>query len=207
MKESNFPQPTDEQLAGFREGDPIAINEVVELVLPPILRWAWGNYDLLPRDDVQDIVHQVLAEICHQPARYDPSLALFTTYVIRLLRLRMADLYITQREIEEQEEYGPDAYEKLLELPYNDTGTIDEDTRIVREDFFNQLEKHLEPFERELLQLMRKGIKSTKAAAAILSRYGPIADEERDVKNAKARLERKMAFIRKKLGFKLEDLS
>ncbi len=40
MKESNFPQPTDEQLAGFREGDPVAINEVVELVLPPILRWA-----------------------------------------------------------------------------------------------------------------------------------------------------------------------
>ncbi len=207
MKESNFPQPTDEQLAGFREGDPVAINEVVELVLPPILRWAWGNYELLPRDDVQDIVHQVLAEICHQPARYDPSLVLFTTYVIRLLRLRLVDLYATQRDIEEQEEYGPDAYEKLLALSYNDTGTIDEDTRIVREDFFHQLEEHLEPVERELLQLMRKGIKSTKAAAAILLRYGPIADEERDVKNAKARLERKMAFIRKKLGFKLEDLS
>lgn len=207
MKGSNFPQPTDEQLAGFREGDPIAINEVVELVLPPILRWAWGNYELLPRDDVQDIVHQVLAEICHQPARYDSSLALFTTYVIRLLRLRLADLYTTQREIEEQEEYGPDVYEKLLALPYNDTGTIDEDTRIVREDFFCQLEEHLEPVERELLQLMRSGIKSTKAAAAILSRYGPITDEERDVKNAKARLERKMAFIRKKLDFKLEELS
>lgn len=207
MKESNFPQPTAEQFAGFREGDPVAINEVVELVLPAILRWAWSTYELLPRDDVQDIVHQVLAEICHQPARYNPSLALFTTYVIRLLRLRLADLYAVQREIAEQEENGPDAYEKLLALPYNDTGTIDEDTRIVREDFFRQLEEHLEPVERELLQLMREGIKSTKESAAILSRYGLVADEERDVKNAKARLERKMLFIRKTLGYKLEDLS
>lgn len=206
MKESNFPQPTAEQLAGFREGDPVAINEVVELVLPPILRWAWRNYKFLSRDDVQDTVHQVLAEICHQPARYDPSLASFTTYVIRLLKLRLADLYAKQHEIDEQEEYGPDAYEKLLALPYNNTGTIDEDTRIVREDFFRQLEEHLEPVEHELLQLMRKGVKNTEAFAAILIRYGPVANEAGDVKNAKARLERKIVFINKTLGYKPEDL-
>src|SRR2546425_652217 len=83
-KECNFPQPSSEQLAGFQEGDPLVANEIVELVLPSILRWAWTHYKLLPQDDVQDIVHQVLAEICHHSARYDPERVLFTTYVIGL---------------------------------------------------------------------------------------------------------------------------
>jgi DNA-directed RNA polymerase specialized sigma24 family protein len=206
MKESNFPQPSSEQLAGFQEGDPLVANEIVELVLPSILRWAWTHYKLLPQDDVQDIVHQVLAEICHHSARYDPERAVFTTYVIGLLKLRLADLYATQQEIDEKVESGPDAYEKLLSLPYNDTETLDEDTRIVREDFFHQVEEHLEPVERELFQLMRKDVKSTRAFAAVLVRNGPVSDEEREVKNAKARLMRKVTFIAKTLGYAPEDL-
>ncbi len=206
MKESNFPQPSSEQLASFREGDPLVANEIVELVLPSILRWAWTQYKLLPQDDIQDIVHQVLAEICHHYARYDLGRVLFTTYVIGLLKLRLADLYTEQQEIDEKEESGPDAYEKLLSLPYNDSEALDEDTRIVREDFFQQVEDHLEPVEREMFQLMRKDVKSTKAFAAILIRYGPVTDEERDVKNAKARLMRKVTFIGKTLGYAPEDL-
>ena len=206
MKESSFPQPTNEQLASFREGDPVTINEVVELVLPSILRWVWKHYKLLSQDDVQDIVHQVLAEICHHYARYDPERVLFTTYVIGLLKLRLADLYATQQERDEKAESGPDAYEKLLSLPYNDIEELDEDTRIVREDFFRQVEEHLEPVEREFFQLMRKDVKSTRAFAAVLVRYGPVSDEERDVKNAKARLMRKVTFIGKTLGYAPEDL-
>jgi DNA-directed RNA polymerase specialized sigma24 family protein len=206
MKESNFPQPSSEQLASFQEGDPLAANAVVELVLPSIQRWAWTQYKLLPQDDVQDIVHQVLAEICHHYARYDPERVLFTTYVIGLLKLRLADLYATRQVIDEKEEYGPDAYEKLLSLPYNDTEALDEDTRIVREEFFRQVEEHLEPVERELFQLMRNDVKSTRAFAAVLVRYGPVSDEERDVKNAKARLMRKAIFIGKTLGYAPEDL-
>lgn len=206
MKESNFPQPSSEQLAGFQEGDPLVANEIVELVLPSILRWAWTHYKQLSKDDVQDIVHQVLAEICHHSARYDPARALFTTYVIGLLKLRLADLYTAQQEIDKKVESGPDAYEKLLSLPYNDTEILDEDTRIVREDFFRQVEEHLELVERELFLLMRKDVKSTKAFVAVLVHNGPVSDEEREVKNAKARLMRKVAFIAKALGYALEDL-
>jgi len=205
-KESNFPQPSSEQLASFREGDPLVANEIVVLVLPSILRWAWTQYKLLPQDDVQDIVHQVLAEICHHYARYDPKRALFTTYVIGLLTRRIADLYAVQQKIDEKEESGPDAYEKLLSLPYNDIEALDEDTRIVREDFFRQVEEHLEPVERELFQLMRNDMKNTETFAAVLARYGPVSDEERDVKNAKARLMRKVTFIGKTLGYAPEDL-
>jgi hypothetical protein len=206
MKESNFPQPSAEQLAGFRDGDPLVANEIVELVLPSILRWAWTQYKQLPQDDVQGIVHQVLAEICHHYARYDPQRALFTTYVIGLLTRRLADLYAVQQKIDEKEESGPDAYEKLLSLPYNVIESLDEDTRIVREDFFRQVEEHLEPVERELFQLMRNDVKSTEAFAAVLVRYGPVSDEERDVKNTKARLMRKVTFIAKTLGYAPEDL-
>ena len=97
MRESNFPQPSPEQLAGFQEGDTLVANEIIELVLPSILRWAWTQYKLLPPDDVQDIAHQVLAEICRHYASYDPERALFTTYIIGLLKLRLADLYTTQQ--------------------------------------------------------------------------------------------------------------
>jgi DNA-directed RNA polymerase specialized sigma24 family protein len=206
MKESNFPQPSSEQLASFREGDPLAANEIIELILPSILRWAWTQYKLLLQDDVQDIVHQVLAEICHHAARYDPERVLFTTYVIGLLKLRLADLYATKQQINEKEESGPDAYEKLLSLPYNDSEALDEDTRIVREDFFRQVEEHLEPVEQELFLLMRNDVKSTRAFAAVLVRYGSVFDEERDVKNAKARLMRKVTFIGNTLGYAPEDL-
>jgi len=206
MKESTFPQPSSEQLASFREGDPLVANEIVVLVLPSILRWAWAQYKRLSQEDVQDIVHQVLAEICRHAARYDPERGLFTTYVIGLLKLRLADLYATQQEIGEQEEFGPNAYEKLLSLPYNDSEALDEDTRIVREDFFREVGEHLEPVERELFRLMRNDVKSTKAFATVLVRYGPVSDEERDVKNAKARLMRKVTFIGKTLGYAPEDL-
>lgn len=206
MKESNFPQPSPEQLASFREGDTLVANEIVELILAPILRWAWTQYKLLPQDDVQDIVHQVLAEICYHYARYDPERVLFTTYVIRLLKLRLADLYATQQERDEKEENGPDAYEKLLSLPYNDTEALDEGTRIVREEFYRQVEEHLDPVEQELFQLMRRGVKSTRDFTAVLVRYGPVSDEERDVKNAKARLMRKVTLIAKTLGYAPEDL-
>jgi DNA-directed RNA polymerase specialized sigma24 family protein len=206
MKETNFPRLTDEQLAGFRNGDPFIINEIVKLILPPVLRWAWRQYRLLQRDDVQDIVHQVIAEICHQPQRFDPARASLPTYVIRLLKLRLADLYAKQQEVDNQEEYGPDAYEKLLSLPYNSTEVLDKDTRIVREEFFDQLDEHLEPVERELLLLMRQGRKDTNVFVAVLTRYGLVEDEDREVKNAKARLIRKMTFIVRSLGYKLEDL-
>lgn len=206
MKESNFPQPTPEQLAGFQKGDPIIANEIVELTLPPILRWAWTHYKSLPQDDVQDVVHQVFAEICYHYARYDSRRVLFTTYVIGLLKRRLADLREMHQEIDENEESGPDAYEKLLSLPYNDIEALDEDTRIVREAFLGQLEEHLEPSERELFQLMRNDVKSSRYFAAVLIRYGPVSDEERDVKNAKARLMRKITSIAKTLGYALEDL-
>src|SRR5260221_2087540 len=111
MKESNFPQPSSEQLAGLQEGDPLVANEIVELVLPSILRWAWTQYKLLPQDDIQDIVHQVLAEICHHYARYDPGRVLFTTYVIGLLKLRLADLYAPQQEIHGKEGSGSECFE------------------------------------------------------------------------------------------------
>lgn len=35
---STFTQPTREQLDAFREGDPVAIDEVVTIVLPQIYR-------------------------------------------------------------------------------------------------------------------------------------------------------------------------
>jgi hypothetical protein len=206
MKESNFPQPSPGQLAGFQEGDPLLANEIAELILPPLLRWAWTHYKLLPQDDVQDTVHQVLAETCYHYSRYDPKRGLFTTYVIGLLKLRLADLYAEQQERNENVESGPDAYEKLFFLPYNDTEALDEDTRIVREAFFCQVEDHLEPVERELFQLMRNDVKSSAAFAAVLVRYGPVSDEEREAKNAKARLMRKVTFIAKTLGYAPEDL-
>jgi len=39
MNESHFQQPTDEQLSRFVQGDPVAIDAVIRLVLPQLYSW------------------------------------------------------------------------------------------------------------------------------------------------------------------------
>src|SRR6185369_10526841 len=89
MKESVFQQPSSQDLAGFREGDPLAIERVLLLMIPQFLRWAWSSYPDLPVDDVEELVYAALAETCRSHSRYDPAASLFTTYVINLIRWRI----------------------------------------------------------------------------------------------------------------------
>jgi hypothetical protein len=88
-----FTQPTPEQLAGFISGNREAIEEVARLLLPQLHIWALWKYHMLPSDEVMSTVNRVLAEICKNHARFNPQKATLTTYVIRLIRLRMVDSY------------------------------------------------------------------------------------------------------------------
>ena len=73
MHESSFQQPTPEQIAAFVQGDPVAIDEVVHLLLPQLYRWAIRQYPNFPRDEVQSVVNESFAEICRNHARYNPN--------------------------------------------------------------------------------------------------------------------------------------
>lgn len=203
MVESVFDQPTPEQLDGFVAGDPIAMDEIVRLLLPQLQRWAIGHYSNLPEDEVQSTVNLVFAETCRNHARYIPHKSKLTTYLIRLLKLRLADLYQDMKF----EDSNLHVYEKLLQTPYNDSSTIDSATRLTRNAFFQDAALFLDAHEQAFLELMQNGEKSQQAFVAILTRHGRRADNpDHEVKNLKERLVRKLKHIADDQGYSLQDL-
>jgi hypothetical protein len=207
MAESIFDQPTPEQLDAFVMGDPIAINDVVELLLPQIVRWAINQYRNLPQDEVESMVHQVFAEVCINHARYEPHKAKLTTFVIKILKLRLSDLYEETIEISGAEDSYLDISEKLLKKPYNNTDTIDSDTHLTREAFFQEAAFLLDPHEMDFLEMMQRGEKHQDVFVNILARHGyPISTPDHAVKNVKERLIRRLKTIADDAGYTLQDL-
>jgi DNA-directed RNA polymerase specialized sigma24 family protein len=206
MDESTFEQPPPEDLAAFVHGDPVAIDRVMRLVIPQLHRWAVRRYGNLAPDEVKSVLHQVLAEVCRRHARYDPCGARFTTYVIGLLRRRMADLHEAQTRIRAAEDSSPEAHEKLRGRPYNQSSESEIASRLNRTEFLEAVRERLGDVEQEFLELMLQGEKTTDAFAAILRCHGPVSDAPRKVKNTKERLLRKMHAVARERGYTLEDL-
>ena len=207
MSQSVFDQPTQEQLAGFVAGDPVAQDEVARLLLPQIVRWAFKHFPALPREEVESMVYYAFAEACRNHKRYAPERSLLTTYLIRLVRFRLIDLYDELREIEETEETDLKEREKSLQLTYNELDETDAATHAVRDSFFKDATQLLEGAEREFLTLMWDGEFHQEAFAAILTRYGySDIDLAHEVKNTKERIHRKLALLARERGYKPEDL-
>ena len=202
MPESVFQQPTPEQIAAFVQGDPVVIDEIVHLLLPQLYRWTIRQYPNFPEDEVQSVVNESFAEICRNHVRYNPQQAQLTTYIIRLIKLRMATLSQAIKKItkivEEQENPSQDTYNRL--------STANLDTRIVQERFFNKVMERLDDAEQEGLNLMLQEELSQDAYVAVLMRRGPVLDPAGEVKNFKERLKRKVKTIARELGYEREDL-
>lgn len=206
-QESAFTQPTAEQLADFAAGDPIAEDEVLQLVLPQLVRWAWKHYANLPREEVESTIHQVLAETCRPVVRYDPARSKLTSYLIRLIKLRLNDVYTKRQTIVGHEESIEHVRENLLHTPYNVMNSLEASaTELTRERFFADAAGHLDEQECEILELMRAGIGGVEPYTAVLSKYGSVSDPARDVKNAKVRLQRRLNTLAGRMGYPKEDL-
>jgi len=199
MDESSFQQPTDEQLAAFVLGDPVAENEVLQIVLPQLYRWAAHHYPTLPQPEVESVINQVVSETCRPHVRYNPQKAKLTTYLIGLIKLRVVDLFEKQNAIN-------DIHEKMLHLPYNQLVVNDVDIRLTRETFFQEVRPFLNSVESEFLELMKDGEKSLDAFAAILSRHGALVDPSKEVKNTKERLQRKLKAFARDRNYQIDDL-
>ena len=203
--DSNFQQPTPEQLKSFVIGDPIAIDEVVTLLLPQIVRWAFSKYDYLPRDEIQSEIHLVFAETCRRHAEYIPEKSLLSTYIINIVKLRMKDLY--RRNTQDVQLLDESDYENISIFLYNLINNQHIDTKIDREQFFEKASTVLEEHEKEFLRLMKQGVKSTADFTRILEQYDiPINDAQKAVKNCKERLMRKLKNFVRVSGYRLKDL-
>jgi DNA-directed RNA polymerase specialized sigma24 family protein len=204
MDEGVFNQPTQEQIDGFVTGDPVATDEVLELLLPQVYRWAVQRYRDLPPAEVHSEIHQVCAEVCVNHARYDPARSKLTTYIINLLTLRLKDL----RERAAREP-APAEHKKDPDQPYNLTDDTDRDallTRLARDELYGAVEEHLEPDERAVFALMREGEIRLRVFAAALERYGPVTEPAKQVNNAKARVRRRVRAVAFELGYSPDDL-
>lgn len=204
MDESIFQQPTPDQLSAFVQGDPVVIDGVIRLVLPQLYRWALRQYPNLPQDEVRSTVHQVLAEICRNHVRYDPSRTKFTTYAINLLRMRLAGLHQSLKKIGEIEDTSQSGHEKLSQQAYNQSVT--EELRITQQQFFSAAMTRLDSAEKEFLEQMLQGEKRQEVFVSILARYGFVTDPLAGVKSMKERLKRKLKAIARELEYEAEDL-
>lgn len=206
MDDSVFQQPSDDQLHAFTQGDPVIIDEVIRLVLPQIYRWAQRQYANLPDDEVRSTTHQIFAEICINHSRYDPRRAKFTTYVINLLKMRLAGLYRSLRKIREMDDASEQAHENQSRDAYNQVDPEELHLRISREQYFSAVRVRLEGAEREFFELMLQGEKNQEVFASVLARYGSFKDLPAEVKNMKERLGRKMKAVAQELKYEADDL-
>jgi hypothetical protein len=202
--ESVFQQPTPELLAAFVDGDPIAEDAVLRLVLPQLYHWALKHHPTLPPPEVQSVINQVAAETCRPHVRYDPARSRLTTYMLNLVSLRLNDLYATESRQKEHEEIGTDLRENFSQPPYNLANTPNP-AAITRNDFFERVLQHLDGPERDFLTLMLHGEKREEVFIVALARYGPVPDPSREVKNAKVRLQRKLRKLADDMGYELQD--
>lgn len=206
MTESVFEQPSADQLSGFVIGDPISIDSVVRLLLPQVYRWGIKHYPDIPREEIQSVVNQVFAETCYHHNRYDPKRSMLTTYIIRLVKMRMIDIIKSK----EYMRVDIDLSEKVDIHLYNELTDVDSAARIARDTFFQIAEKSLDDLEREFLSLMLQGEKRLFTYLAVMQKFGITSEipehPEHEVKNTKERLIRKLKNIANEYGYKFEDL-
>ncbi|MCB9452392.1 MAG: sigma-70 family RNA polymerase sigma factor [Anaerolineaceae bacterium] len=184
---STFIQPTREQIDAFRDGDPVAIDEVVTIVLPQIYRWAVSKYQNLPPQEVQSVVNQVIAEICRNCNRYDPDQALFTTYAIYLIEKRIVDVWEKEKKIINLESVDLELHENRASGAYKD---IEE--QITIDSLFDTVSSQLDDLERDFLKLMREGEIRLEVFAATLQHYRIVDKPEREINTIKERIKRRL---------------
>lgn len=204
MDESNFQQPTPQQLHLFVQGDPIAMDTIIQLVLPQLYEWGQRHYPQVPDPDVKTVIHDVLSETCRHHARYNPGKTLFTTYVIGLIVKRMSTTQRKQMRQAQHERNEDNFSEKSPELVYNES-EVDIIRRIDREEFFQHARQHLSEMEEAFLDLMLDGEIHQEPFIAVLARAG-MGNTSREVNRTKERLRYNLQRIAQTRGLRLEDL-
>lgn len=204
MDESVFRQPTQDQLKQFVAGDPLAMDEVVELVLPQLVSWAAHRYPTIPDHERESVIDDVLNETYQHHERYDPHKAMFTTYVIDLIEKRMKTAQRKFITLLEREDSLETVSENLPQVKYDN---VEEDVvrRLDRDDFFRLARSHLLPLEAAFLDLMREGEIHNPPFIDILRRFGITNKTVREVKNAKERVKYKLETFAHSRDLRLED--
>jgi hypothetical protein len=206
MDESHFQQPTLEQLNRFVQGDPVARDAVLCLVLPQLYSWGQRHYPQIVLPDMHSIIHDVLSETCQHYARYDPNRSKFTTYVIEIIKKRMVTVLRKQIKVANNESSGDENFsEKSPEPTYNELET-DIVQRIDREAFFRRARVQLTEIESVFLDLMLDGEIHQELFIAVLNRAGFVGNTSREVNNVKTRLKYKLEKSAQVQGLRLEDL-
>jgi hypothetical protein len=205
MDESVFQQPTPEQLSSFVQGDSLAIEEVVGIVLPQLYSWGKRRYPYLLEQDVYSVIHDVISETCQSHARYDSKRAKFTTYVIELIIKRMATIQRKQIKLAMQETGTESFSEKSAGATY-DNLEADIVRRVDREKFFLRARSQLSELEAAFFDLMLAGEIHQEPFVGILTRAGITTNVSREVNNTKERVKYKLQSFAQVQGLRLEDL-
>src|SRR5690606_33534336 len=139
---SDFPEIAEELVSGFVSGDPVAMDTVISLILPPLVRWAQGQYRDLPADEVESLMMQIVSEVYFKHNNYDRMRSKLTTYIINLYRLTINALYNRENKIIQFEAVLDSEREISSQHPYNFTDK--HATRMAHLDTIQQLREQLD---------------------------------------------------------------
>jgi hypothetical protein len=198
---SRFDQPSREQLEAFRDGDPVAIDEVIALALPQVTRWAIKVYKDVVESETASVVNQVFAEISFQPQRYDPDKSFFTTYAINLIKLRMKDKRQSEYNLYHFEGIGLDERENDGDGTYNN---IEHQIDVNR--LFETVAAQCNELEREFLMLMREGEKHLDVFIEVLNRHYVALKPDREVNTIKERIRRRLTSVAHEMGLDYDHI-
>src|SRR5437016_3675839 len=78
-------------LHDLRNGEPTAPRRLVLSMRPPLMALLRKQFALLPREVVEDAVHDALLVLIEMPERYDSSRSHLLTFLIILARRKVID--------------------------------------------------------------------------------------------------------------------
>jgi RNA polymerase sigma-70 factor (ECF subfamily) len=191
------------------DGDPIAPSELVVAYLEPLTRWLHTLFRHLQDEQLLvDAATDALLNYIEHPARFDPTKSALPRYLRMsakrdLLNALQREQRRTKRAAlarktlkREQQRIVTEGHAESVELGAR-SGTIiqedDEKTVVTQDVLEHMFEAITEPRDRQLLQLLRDGVRKTAAYAEILGIQDRNTLEQRKlVKQHKDRLKKQL---------------
>lgn len=186
----NWP-PNDELLASWErlKDDPLAGGAFVVLTLAPLTRALTGWRQGIHADNIETAAADAVLWLVKNPDRYDPAKSPLSAFLFHVARCRLINQFAAERR------------HQLRKIPWDNVEIVladgneemDDDTPSFNHPELQAVIASLSDVDRQLLDLMRDGERSTVAFATVMGIADRPADEqEREVKRAKDRIKARL---------------
>ena len=199
----HFPWPSDDEGLSLHrrlcDGDAAAPSDFAADYTDPLVSWLRVNNRGVDADSCMDAAHRAILDLIRRPAAYDPARGELAAYLRMSAKRDLLNLLRTEnrhhrgRTPWETVEDGPCAG-KYLEKDDDPAAVAVHDEEARRgAAILDAVREGLNERDRRVFDLMREGEYSTRAIAAALNLSDrPPAEQEREAKRAKDRINKRI---------------